>query len=415
MSYENKILQLKKMLGSKKEKVVEKPTFVKPPKPSYLENWVKCGLNVIENDFGVVFKREVMYSNDYKHGLYELGSLYDAIDKWQNHRISHPFSLSFDDDILFFDTETTGLKGVGTHIFLIGVLEAKTDGFLLTQYVLADPSNEAAFLFESKFWQTQKTIITYNGKSFDWPQVETRWTLHRNTLPKLSNHKQIDLLHSSKRIWKNNLEKMKLTTVEEEKLGFHRKGDIPGFLAPIIYADALKSGQADTLIKVLYHNEWDLLSLVTLYIHSTNLLIETRVEEAATTLTNVGKWYGDLKHKGESERFLRKVTEHFEDPETGLAYYYLAIEQKRNGQFEEAAIHFENAIPHLDIKKQIKAYEQLAIVYEHQLKAFEKAIRCALDGLKLIENATCFNASKKMKLIEQWEKRIQRLENKIIS
>ena len=41
---------------------------------------------------------------------------------------------------MFFDTETTGLKGVGTHIFLIGFLEADQDGFVLTQYVLADPA-----------------------------------------------------------------------------------------------------------------------------------------------------------------------------------------------------------------------------------------------------------------------------------
>ncbi len=239
--------------------------------------------------------------------------------------------------------------------FLLGLLEAKDDGFLLTQYVLADPSNEAALLFESKFWQQPKTIITYNGKSFDWPQLESRWTLHRSYLPKLRNHKQIDLLHSSKRIWKNNLEKMKLTTVEEEKLGFKRKGDIPGFLAPIIYADALKSGNAETLMKVLYHNEWDLLSLITLYIHSTNLLLDTRLEEAATTFTNVGKWYGDLKQRNESERFLRKVTDHFDEEESCLAYFYLAIEQKRKGQFEEAVFSFEKALTNLDVKKTIKS------------------------------------------------------------
>ncbi len=84
-----------------------------------LNNWAKSGLSVIENDFGVVFKRVVNYPLEHKHGLYKLGAFYEAIEKWENSSFEHPYSLSFDEDILFFDTETTGLKGVGTQIFLI--------------------------------------------------------------------------------------------------------------------------------------------------------------------------------------------------------------------------------------------------------------------------------------------------------
>ena len=412
MSYENKILQLKKMLGGKKEKVEQKTFFQKPPKPDHLTSWKNCGLTAIENDFGVVLKREIEYPLEYQHGSYMLGAFYDAIEKWENSSLDHPFSLTFDEDILFFDTETTGLKGVGTQIFLVGLLEGNDNGFLLTQYVLADPSNEAALLFESKFWQKPKTIVTNNGKSFDWPQLESRWALHQRFLPKLREHRQVDLFHSSKRIWKKNLEKMKLTTVEEEKLGFKRKGDIPGFLAPIIYADALKSGNADTLMKVLYHNEWDLLSLITLYIHSTNLLFDTTMGEAATTLTNVGKWYGDLKFGDESERFLRKVTDDYGDKESCLAYFYLAMDQKRKGQFEEAATYFEKAIINLEDRKLLKAYEQLAILYEHQFKSFDIALNYSLKGISLISNSIIYNTNQKMNLLERWEKRVQRIENK---
>ena len=121
--------------------------------------------------------------------------------------------------------------------------------------------------------------------------------LNQQFIPKLRPQRQIDLLHSTKRLWKDDLERMKLTQVEEEKLGFHRIDDIPGHLAPIIYFDAVKSGNADTLMKVLHHNEWDLLSLITLYIHSTNLLLDELGEESATTYTNIGKWYGDLKQQ----------------------------------------------------------------------------------------------------------------------
>ena len=141
---------MKKMLGKKTEQKIEKPTFVKPEKPSYVAQWQNAGLEMIENDFGILFKREVCYPLDYQHGNYTLGEIFDVLARWTTHEADHPFAMTEDETIVFFDTETTGLKGAGTHIFLLGFLEAKEEKFVLTQYVLADPSNEAALLFESK-------------------------------------------------------------------------------------------------------------------------------------------------------------------------------------------------------------------------------------------------------------------------
>ncbi|RUL55511.1 ribonuclease H-like domain-containing protein [Lysinibacillus antri] len=413
MSYENKMMQLKQMLGKTVDKQSEKPMFKKPDKPEYLHRWEKAGLAIVENDFGVLFKREVEYPMDYVHGDFPLSMFFDALTKWQGTNIEHPYSIGYDEQVVFFDTETTGLKGVGTNIFLIGLLEAQSDAFVLTQYVLADPANEAAFLFESKFWQQKKTVITYNGKSFDWPQLETRWTLNQHLLPKLKTHRQIDLLHSSKRIWKNNLERMKLTQVEEEKLGFKRSGDIPGFLAPIIYTDAVKSGNPESLMKVLFHNEWDLLSLISLYIHSTNLLLEGKTDEAATTYTNIGKWFGDLKHTQQSDNVLLNVTKSFNDEEAGLAYYYLAINQKRNKQFEHAANSFEKAIPHINNREKLKAFEQLAIIYEHYDCQYDKALAYTMEGIEYISTSHFFKKEQQQKKIAEWTKRLKRIESKL--
>lgn len=414
MSYENKMLQLKQKLSKKKEQTKNKPSFQRPDKPFYIKEWESEGLTLVENDFGVLFKRVVTYPLDFQHGSYQLGVLYDAIEKWQQTAVQHPYAMDFEESIVFFDTETTGLKGVGTNIFLIGLLDALDDEFVLTQYVLADPANEAAFLFESKFWQTSKTVVTYNGKSFDWPQLETRWTLNQQILPKLRSQKQIDLLHSSKRIWKNNLEKMKLTTVEEEKLGFKRQGDIPGFLAPIIYSDAIKSGNANALMKVLQHNEWDLLSLVTLYIHSTNLLLDRELYETATTYTNIGKWFNDLKDSNQSEQVLTTVTKKYDRENTGLAHYYLALQQKRNGLYIEAVNSFEKALLFIENREKLKAIEQLAIVYEHQLKDYEKAIQYTNEGLKIINHNLFLKKEQTVKLKANWLKRLQRIELKLV-
>lgn len=407
------MLEMKKLLGKKKEKTEEKPVFQKPAAPSYIKEWGKAGLLPVDNEYGVLFKRQVHYPINYTHGSYELKAFYEAIDMWESSGIEHPFAINRDERIIFFDTETTGLKGVGTYIFLIGLLEVVDSEFVLTQYVLADPANEAAFLFESKFWQASSTMITYNGKSFDWPQVETRWTMNQQVLPKLRSMRQIDLLHSTKRLWKNNLERMKLTTIEEEKLGFSRKGDIPGFLAPIIYLDAVKSGNADSLMKVLLHNEWDLLSLVTLYVHSTHLLLADKLNENATTHTNIGKWYGDLKQRAKSEDILLNVTNEFREEEAGLAYFYLGFQQKRTKKFEEAVFSFEKSLITINSRQKIKAYEQLAMIYEHQLKNYEKALTFTLKGLEIVKRNTEITEEQKVKHVENWTKRFNRLEKKM--
>jgi len=414
MSYENKILQMKKMLGKKpmSAKKVEEPAFQKPARPSYTEQWKQAGLTVVENDFGIVFKRQVSYPFSYQHGHYQLQSFFEALKKWQDAEFDHPYALDMEESVLFFDTETTGLKGVGTHIFLLGFLEVAEESFILTQYIMADPAHEAAFLFESKLWQKSATVITYNGKSFDWPQLETRWTLHQKTLPKLRSQRQIDLLHSSKRLWKNDMERLKLKSIEEEKLGFSRKGDIPGHLAPIIYLDAVKSGIPDALIKILHHNEWDLLSLITLYSHSTYLLFEQDHEESAKTFTNIGKWYGDLRESTQSVRILEKVTSKFDALEAGHAQYYLALQHKKNKRYSEAIDSFVASLHFVEARTKLHALEQLAILYEHKMKDYEQALYNTQEGIRLMRNNGQWRAEQKQKWEISWEKRLHRLGNK---
>lgn len=417
MSYENKILQMKKMLGKKTEKPKaneSKPAFQKPKIPSYTPQWEQAGLTRVDNEFGIVFLRKVHYPRTYQHGHYQLQEFFNAVAKWQHAEFSHPYALNEEECVLFFDTETTGLKGVGTQIFLLGFLEVTEEDFVLTQYVLADPAHEAALLFESKLWQKTATVVTYNGKSFDWPQLETRWTLNQKVLPKLRTQRQIDLLHSSKRLWKNDMERMKLKSVEEEKLGFLRKDDIPGFLAPIIYLDAVKSGVPDALMKVLLHNEWDLLSLITLYVHSTNLLFEEMDDESVTTYTNIGKWYADLKEGAKSVQVLEKVTSQFNELEAGDAQFHLAFQLKRNKQFNEAIDAFVASLHFVESRKKIQALEQLAMLYEHQLKDFQQAIRYTIQGIEFLAGVEDLREEQKKKWEILFKKRLQRLNRRKI-
>ena len=402
---------MKKLL-SKATPEQQKPQFVKPSVPNYAQRWIAQGLMQLENEFGVLFKREVEYPYDYKHGHYELQQLFDVLEMW-GQRGDHPYKATYEDELVFFDTETTGLKGTGTHIFLLGFLTVEDDCFRLTQYVLADPSNEVAFLFESKLWRPGKSLVSYNGKSFDWPQVETRWTLNRTHLPPLKTQRQIDLLHSTKRLWKNDMKQLKLTKVEEEKLGFVRQGDIPGFLAPIIYLDAIKSGEASALMKVLHHNEWDLLSLITLYIHSSKLLFDQQLTESATTYTNIGKWHKDTKNLGASSEVLEHVIQNFEADESAVARYYLAYELKKQGQFIEARQAFCESIPYLPLRDQLKAYEQMAIIEEHKMKELQQAYISTNRCLEIAYSFELWTDAQRERQLHKLMIRKQRIEKKL--
>ncbi|TWT01027.1 ribonuclease H-like domain-containing protein [Planomicrobium sp. CPCC 101079] len=404
MSFESKLLQMKGLL---KKEPAKKQKAKTAERPVHKDKWTGIGLELKENKFGFVFQKKIHYPLDTVHGNVELKELDRVLGAWGNALFDHPFKLAPEDPIVFFDTETTGLSGTGAYIFLIGLLVKKEEGFEMTQYIMPDPSHEAAFLYETGLWKDENPIIfSYNGKSFDWPQLMSRWTMHRNVLPKLPAPRQIDLFHGTKRIWKNELERMKLSAIEEEKLGFKREGDVPGYLIPAIYLDAVKSGFPEALEKVLFHNELDILSLVSLYVLSSDLLMEDFASETSGAYTNIGKWYADLKQFDQSAIYLEHVTEQ-RGAQAALARYLLAIQKKRNGQSMEAVQLFKEAAPHLRGTIEVEAWIHAAKLYEHQLGDLDQAITMTGFAKEASEHTKVRNS-----LILDIQKRQRRLEEK---
>ncbi len=373
MSYEKQLMAMKKLLVKSDAKPKAERKSAVAETPVYEEKWLAAGLLKEENEHGVVYKRIVEYKLDYKHGKTDLSALQLSLKQWKDAEESHPLAPDAEKPLVFFDTETTGLKGAGTLIFLLGFLEQTDDCFRLTQYVLPGPGHEAAFLYASRLWEKSFTLVTYNGKSFDIPQLETRWTMNRTALPPLLKQGQIDLLHGSRRIWKTEVETFKLTSLEQEKLGFFREGDIPGHLAPIIYQDAVKSGNATHLMKVLTHNEWDILSLVALYIRATALIFETEASETAISKTNIGKWFADLKSFDRSRRILEEVIRKYGSSHP-VTHFHFGFAMKKEKAYTEALTSFTIAAEKLAGRKRIIALEELAKLYEHKVKELEKAL-----------------------------------------
>jgi uncharacterized protein YprB with RNaseH-like and TPR domain len=165
----------------------------------------------------------------------------------------------------FLDTETTGLAGgAGTFAFLIGVGRIAPDGFRVRQFFLREPGEESSVLASlAGHLQPFRVLVTYNGKAYDQPLLETRYRMAR-ARPPFARMDHLDLLYTARRLWKLRLDSCRLVEIESRILGIERQDDVPGALIPSLYFDYLRTGRAARLASVFSHNVSDILTLACL-------------------------------------------------------------------------------------------------------------------------------------------------------
>ena len=166
------------------------------------------------------------------------------------------------EDICFLDTETTGLShGAGTVAFLVGVGFFDEAGFTVRQYLMRD-YDEEMFLLSHVAEDIQKSamLCTFNGATFDLPLLENRFIMNRMR-ESYCPRPHVDLLPTSRRVWKLRLKKCNLTSLEEAVLGMQRVDDLPGALVPERYFSFLKTKDFSLLTDILDHNAQDIISL----------------------------------------------------------------------------------------------------------------------------------------------------------
>jgi uncharacterized protein YprB with RNaseH-like and TPR domain len=172
--------------------------------------------------------------------------------------------------LLFLDLETTGLTGgAGTRAFLVGCARLDGNGIATRQFVLPGDDHEKALLSEIADWAgSEPALVTFNGRTFDLPLIETRFLFHRLPFP-LEHLAHVDMLHPARRLWKQrpaaagpapDEDRCTLTTLEKRLAGVHRVGDVGGFEIPSRYFQFLRTGDARPLESVLEHNRLDLIS-----------------------------------------------------------------------------------------------------------------------------------------------------------
>ncbi len=301
--------------------------------------------------------------------------------------------------LLFLDLETTGLAGgAGTQAFLVGCAFVDGDGLRVRQFVLPGFEHERALLAEVAAWTGEHHgLVTFNGRTFDLPLIETRYLFHRLSFP-LADVPHLDMLHPARRLWKLRPsiagpplddDSCRLSVLERHLAGVHRVGDVPGLEIPSRYFQFVRDGNARPLAAVLEHNRLDLLSLALVTARAIRLIERGPAHAShAWEAIGLGRIYERSGSRRDAEacylhaaELARRVGR--EPLARGEALRRLALCRRREGRTHEAALAWEELLdlPGIPGTLRHEAREALAIHYEHRAKDLRTARMLVLDAL----------------------------------
>jgi hypothetical protein len=324
---------------------------------------------------------------------------------------------------LFLDTETTGLAGgTGTYAFMVGIAWWDAGGLQVEQFFMRDLDEEHSLLLElSERMKKRPILVTFNGKSFDWPLLETRYRMTRS-VPPFSPGLHLDLLHPARQLWRLRLGSVRLKDLERHVLGgegrsldWSRYDDIDSSMIPQMYFDYLRGGPAEPLVGIFRHNQMDLRGLAALagkilaLLDSGNGIADSANAETRDPIEVFGL-SRMMRNRGHSAR----ARELYETAlRFGLPRPVERLAQRELAQLAKRELDYTRAISLWDalreapgpvasrkqapllaedtqkaLESAIEAAEQLAIYYEHRAKLPQRAlelIRTAIGELHAAE------------------------------
>lgn len=238
------------------------PYVAAPHDPGPVDAWP---FTEVAGPEGVGLVAEAVYPLAHRHGLVPVGSALDADGATLVALgLDRALATVSPRDLLFLDTETTGLAGgAGTMPFLLGGARFTDAGLVVTQHLVPAPGEEGpALAWLDEALHHAAAVVTFNGKSFDLPLLKSRVVLARR--PGLAPRPHLDLLHAARRVFSTRLPRCTLGAVERAVLDFLRHGDVAGQDIPARYLRYLRLGDRAALAPVVTHNRWDLLALPSL-------------------------------------------------------------------------------------------------------------------------------------------------------
>ncbi len=340
---------------------------------------------VVETASGPFFLYRETYPLHHQHGHESLAALLAHLPTGPALLARDQRLASVDPQrIAFLDTETTGLAGgTGTYAFLVGIGLFEEEGFCLHQFFMRDYGEEAAQLLAlGELLDGVEAVVTFNGKSFDLPLLETRFVMARQP-PRLVGAPHLDLLFPARRLWKYRLESCALSSLEQAVLGVQRtQADVPGWLIPGLYADYARTGDAREMPRIFYHNAQDILSLVTLTTRLSALLAAPGAHVPGEDLYGLGRLFQDLGHLAEAEAaFAQAVRAVRKGTVAEQAARELAYLLKRQGRRAEALPWWEELAR---AQGAVYAYEELAKHAEWQVGDPALALAWTQEALDLV-------------------------------
>ena len=312
---------------------------------------------------------------------------------------------------LFLDTETTGLSGgAGTVAFLVGVGFVQDDSFVIEQYLMRDYSDEPELIVRlANRMDDFDCVCTFNGKTFDMPLLEARFTMCRMR-HRWREMENLDLLQPSRRIWKLRLGSCRLSRLEELVLGMPRTDDLPGSEVPQRYFEYLKSGDLSLLDDIIRHNRQDIATLATLLVKLCQIYDAPERLEEKRDLFSAGRALerqGELKPARELYRISAipapagTLTALMGDRIAGMANWRIYLLARRSGDVEGMRMVLEQMLARNQMP--CAAHTELAKLYEHRLRDLRKALAHAQAARKMCTTDEA----------EPLDRRIARLEQKL--
>ena len=287
---------------------------------------------------------------------------------------------------LYLDTETTGLAGgTGTYVFLLGMGWVEGGAFVVEQLFLRDFSEEPALLHRAmELVDRFDVLVSFNGRRYDMPLLDTRRVLNRAEGSFLSPP-HLDLLYPARLLYRGRFEDCRLQTLERELMGQVRHEDVPGSEIPGLYFDYLGNGVTGPLVPIFEHNFLDVVTLLTLTAHFLHLCLRPDLDPRA--LGGLGRLHERRGNREQARALLERAQERraatYRDLRD-LGYLY-----KRMGEFDRAQGIWETLI-----QRQEKAGSELAFDatpyvesakhLEHRLQDFARALELANAALERV-------------------------------
>ena len=335
---------------------------------------------------GIHLESERTWDTRAHHGRVDIGALaelpadlFHAVSEGQT-KPSPP------EEWAFLDTETTGLAGgSGTCAFLIGVGRITPQGFRLRQFFLRDFGEEPSVLEAlSAELANARTLVTYNGRAFDVPLLETRYRMNR-ARPPFAAMDHVDLLYGARRLWRLRLDNCKLQQLERDIIGFERHDDIPGEQIPTAYFDFLRGLGAPWLAQVFEHNALDIVTLACVA-----AVVPQRFHAPAggsiehpEEMVSMGRWLHQSARVDEALALFRDAASRgLRDDLMFRTLWDVALIERRQKRWD-AAVAIWSELAAVANPHQAASLIELAKHYEHREKNFAMALEWVTQALEI--------------------------------